>query len=88
MAMLAVGAALVPLAVQLFDAHWAPAAVGVLLVLFAAALGTRVVYIDRHARVPVTEMAVLRSTPLFGALPGLALETVAREARRVEIPGR
>jgi CRP-like cAMP-binding protein len=58
----------------------------VLLVLLAAALGTRVVFIDRHARVPITEMAVLRSTPLFGALPGPALETVAREAQRVEIP--
>jgi CRP-like cAMP-binding protein len=31
-------------------------------------------------------MAVLRSTRLFEALPGPALETVAREARRVEIP--
>ena len=29
-------------------------------------------------------MAALRATPLFAALPGPALETVAREARRVE----
>ena len=85
MAMLAVGAALVPLAVNLFGSHWAPAAIGVLFVALVAGFGTRVVVIDRHARVPITEMAALRATPLFGALPGPALETVAREARRLEV---
>ncbi len=85
MAMLAVGAAIVPLAVHLFGSHWAPAAIGVLFVALVAGFGTRVVLIDRHARVPITEMAALRATPLFGALPGPALETVAREARRVEV---
>ena len=85
MAMLAVGAALVPLAVNLFGSHWAPAAIGVLFVALVAGFGTRVILIDRHARVPITEMAALRSTPLFRALPGPALETVAREARRVEV---
>lgn len=86
MAMLAIGAALVPLAVQLFGSHGAPAAVGVLFVLLVGALATRVVLIDRHARVPITEMAVLRAIPLMAALPGPALETVAREARRVSVP--
>lgn len=85
MAMLAVGAALVPLAVNLFGSRWAPAAVGVLFVTLVAGFGAQVVVIDRHARVPITEMAALRATPLFGALPGPALETVAREARRVEV---
>jgi hypothetical protein len=83
MAMLAVGAALVPLAVLLFGSAWAPAAVGVLFALLVGVLGTRIVLIDRSARVPITEMAALRATPLFGALPGPALETVAREARRI-----
>jgi hypothetical protein len=85
MAMLAVGAAIVPLAVELFGSQWAPAAIGVLFMILVAGFGTRVVIIDRHARVPITEMAALRATPLFGALPGPALETVAREARRVEV---
>jgi hypothetical protein len=85
MAMLAVGAAMVPLAVNLFGSHWAPAAIGVLFMVLVAGFGTRVVLIDSHARVPITEMAALRATPLFGALPGPALETVAREARRVEV---
>jgi hypothetical protein len=84
MAMLAVGAAIVPLAVALFGSHGAPAAVGVLFVALVGAIGTRIVLIDRSARVPITEMALLRSTPMFGALPGPALETVAREARRLE----
>jgi hypothetical protein len=85
MAMLGVGAALVPLAVQLFGSHWAPAAIGVLFIVLVGGIGTRIVFIDRDARVPITEMAVLRATPLFGALPGPALETVAREARRVAV---
>lgn len=85
MATLAVGAASVPLAVHLFGSHWAPAAVGMLFALLVGALGTRIVQIDRSARVPVTEMAALRGTPLLGALPGPALETVAREARRVDV---
>ena len=86
MAMLAVGAAAVPLVVQLFGSHWAPAAVGALFALLVATLGTRIVLIDRDAQVPLTEMATLRATPLFAALPGPALETVAREAQRIEAP--
>ncbi len=86
MAMLAVGAAAVPLAVQLFGSHWAPGAIGALFVVLVGTLGTRIVLIVRHARVPVTEMATLRATPLFAALPGPALETVAREARRIAAP--
>ena len=70
MAMLAVGAAIVPLAVQLFGSDHAPAAVGVLFALVMGGLGTRIVLIDRNARVPITEMALLRVTPLLGALPG------------------
>jgi len=85
MAMLAVGAALVPVAVQLFGPRWAPASIGALFVLLVGSVSARIVAIDRDARVPITEMAVLRATPLFGALPGPALETLAREARRVAV---
>ena len=84
MAMLALGAAIVPLAVHLFGPHWAPAAVGVLFAAYTAAIGASIVLIDRSARVPITEMGLLRSTALFGALPGPALETIAREVRRVD----
>ena len=88
MAMLAIGAAIVPLAVALFGSHRAPAAIGVFFAVIVGSVSTRIVRIDRHARVPITEMAVLRATPLFAALPGPALETVAREARRVAVaPG-
>jgi Cyclic nucleotide-binding domain len=85
MAMLAVGAALVPLAVEPFGSRWAPAAIGVLFVVSVGALAARIVSIDRNARVPITEMAILRATRLLGALPGPALETVARESSRVEV---
>jgi len=86
MAMLAVGAAIVPLAVALFGSAWAPAAIGALFALLVATFAVGVVRIDRDARVPITEMATLRATPLFGALPGPALETVARESRRIAVP--
>ena len=85
MAMLAVGAAVVPLAVTLFGSHRAPGAIGVLLAVMIGVLSIWIVRIDREARVPITEMAALRATPLFAALPGAGLETIAREARRVEI---
>jgi MFS family permease len=85
MAMLALGAAIVPLAVAVFGSDGAPAAIGILFAVVVGALGTRIVLIDRDARVPITEMALLRATPLFGALPGAALETVAREARRIDV---
>jgi len=88
MAMLAVGAAIVPVAVNVFGSRGAPAALGIAFAIVVAALGTRIVVIDRNARVPITEMAILRVIPLFAALPGAALETVAREARRIELePG-
>ena len=86
MATLALGVAIVPAAVRWFGSDAAPAAVGGLLALVVAALGGKIVSIDRNARVPITEMAVLRSTRLFGALPAPALETVAREARRIVVP--
>ena len=86
MAMLAVGAAIVPLAVALFGSAWAPAAIGALFVLLVATFAVGVIRIDRDAWVPITEMATLRATPLFGALPGPALETVARESRRIAVP--
>ena len=88
MAMLAVGAAIVPLAVALCGSHWAPAAVGVLFLVLVGGLGTRIVVIDRNARVPLTEMAALRATPLFRALPGPALETVAARGSARRGPGR
>jgi CRP-like cAMP-binding protein len=74
--------------VRWFGSDAAPAAVGVLFLIVVALFATRIVAIDRDARVPITEMAALRATSLFGALPAPALETIAREARRIVVqPG-
>jgi MFS family permease len=86
MAMLAVGSASVPFVVHALGTRWAPAGVGALMVLTIAILGPALVRVDRRAHVPLTEMAALRATPLLAPLPAPALETLAREARRQEIP--
>jgi len=49
-------------------------------------LAPALVRADRRAHVPLTEMAALRATPLLAPLPAPALETLAREARREEVP--
>jgi CRP-like cAMP-binding protein len=54
-------------------------------VVLVGVLAPQIVSIDRKARVPITEMAILRATALLGALPGPALETIARESARVEV---
>jgi len=86
MAMLAVGSASVPFLVRWFGADGAPAGVGALMVVTIAVLTPALIRIDRHARVPLTEMAALRGTRLFGPLPAPALETLAREAHRRPVP--
>ena len=61
------------------------AAIGFVFVVLVGALGTRIVLIDRTRAVPITEMAALRSTPLFGTLPA-PRSRHRREARRIEAP--
>lgn len=80
MAMLAVGAQLVPLAVAWFGADLASAVIGAFAVAVTLLLAASVVRVDRGARVPIVEMATVRRTAIFAHLPGAALETLAREA--------
>ncbi len=54
-----------------------------ILLLTARSLG----YADRHADVPVVEMSLLRRMPMFGPLPPIALEAVARAARTIDVTG-
>ena len=86
MAMLAVGSATIPFVVRALGTRWAPAGVGLLLVVAILSLSPALVRVDRQAHVPLTEMAALRATPLLAPLPAPALETLAREARRQDIP--
>jgi hypothetical protein len=86
MSMLGLGVITVPILIALIGAEAAAAAVGTLFALTAIVLAPALNSVDRGARVPITEMALLRATRLFGPLPGPALESLAREARRIDVP--
>jgi MFS family permease len=58
--------------------------IGLLLPLAALAAGKTLLDVDQHATVPVVEINLLRSLPLFALLPAAQLEGVARSLDRVE----
>jgi hypothetical protein len=84
MAALAVGSLLTPLLVSAGGSTMALIGVGAILPLVFALSGRGVLAIDRAAHVPVVEIALLRSLPLFAPLGAPALEGLAREL--VEVP--
>jgi hypothetical protein len=86
MATLAVGALLAPLLVGIGGLPLAFAGVAALLPLFALATGRRLLDIDRHATVPVVEISLLRSMPLFAQLPPPTLESIARSLEPMAVP--
>jgi MFS family permease len=86
MAGLAVGSLLVALLVALGGATLAILGVGLLLPLAALVAGKPLLDIDRNATVPVVEIGLLRSLPLFAPLAPPTLEAVARALERVEAP--
>ncbi|MGB8858464.1 MAG: cyclic nucleotide-binding domain-containing protein [Ilumatobacteraceae bacterium] len=59
--------------------------IGVVLVLVALATTRALRDADSHADVPVVEMALLSSLPLFAPLPAATLEMVARSAERQKV---
>jgi MFS family permease len=86
MAGLAIGALLVPPLVHLGGPEAALIGVGLLLPVLGLAIGRPLLRVDRGARVPVVEIALLRSMPLFAALPAPALEGIARALEPLELP--
>jgi CRP-like cAMP-binding protein len=86
MAGLALGSLLTPALVGLFGARWAIAGIGALLPLAVLLASRHLLEIDRRAPVPVVEIALLRSLPLFSPLGAPALEGLARGLAELQVP--
>jgi MFS family permease len=85
MAGLALGSLLTPLLVDLAGARWAVAGIGALLPLAVAMTARALAEIDRRAPVPVVEIALLRSLPLFAPLGAPSLEGLAHGLSELEV---
>lgn len=86
MGALAIGSLLAPLLVSVGGVPLAFVCVGATLPLVALAAGRRLLDIDRHATVPVVEVTLLRSMPLFAPLPPPTLESLARALEPLSVP--
>ena len=75
---LAAGSLLAPVLIALGGATAALLGVGLLLPLAALPVARRLLDIDRHATVPVVQIALLRSLRMFSLLPPATLESLAR----------
>jgi MFS family permease len=86
MAGLAIGSLLVPVLVHLGGSRAALLGVAAVLPLAAAVGGRALFSLDTQAPVPVVEIALLRSLPLFAELPAPAVEGLAAALTLVEVP--
>ena len=82
----AVGALLVPLFVHLGGNRLAFIGIAFVLPLAAAVGGRALFALDAGVPVPVVEIALLRSLPLFGELPAPAIEGLAAALIPVQLP--
>jgi ATP-binding cassette subfamily B protein len=86
MAGLAIGSLLVPVLVHLGGSRLALLGVAAVLPLAAAGGGRALFSLDAQAPVPVVQIALLRSLPLFAELPAPAVEGLAAALTLVEVP--
>ena len=86
MAGLALGALVVPPLVALGGSTAALIGTGLLLPAFGLVLARPLIRVDRGAKVPIVEIALLRTMPLFASLPPPVVEGVARALEPVELP--
>ena len=85
MAGLALGALLIPPLVALGGSTAALIGVGLLLPALGLVLARPIIRVDRGAKVPIIEIALLRTIPLFASLPPPVVEGVARALEHVEV---
>ena len=85
MAGLALGALLVPALAHLGGSRLAVLGVAAVLPLAAVAGGRAVFRLDAGIAVPVVQIALLRSLPLFAELPAPAIEGLAASLRPVQL---
>ena len=85
MAGLAIGSAMVPLLVAVGGTASAVVGAAAILPLVALVGARALVAVDATAHVPVVEIALLRSLPIFRALPAPALEGLARSLDLVRL---
>ncbi|MEP7026506.1 MAG: cyclic nucleotide-binding domain-containing protein, partial [Actinomycetota bacterium] len=86
MAGLAIGSLLVPGLVYLGGSRLAQLGVAAVLPLAAVAGGRALFSLDNGAAVPVVQIALLRSLPLFAELPAPAIEGLAAALTQVDLP--
>ena len=85
MAGLAIGSVLVPALVHLGGSRLALLGVAAVLPLAATVGGRALFSLDAHAPVPVVQIALLRSIPLFAELPAPAIEGLAASLTPAEV---
>jgi MFS family permease len=81
---LAAGSLLAPALIALGNAPLALATVAAILPILAITCIKPLVRIDRRAQVPIVEISLLRSLPIFHGLPAPAVEGIAHALERVE----
>ena len=84
MAGIALGSALAPVLVHIGGARAVILGTGALLPLLAVLAGKRLFALDASAHVPIVEIGLLRSLPLFSVLSPPALEGIARSLEPLE----